>query len=76
METAVSLYLISQNYHISMREYFHLPTNYFGTNNSSGELNKSENTINSMFKKLTDKPKCCKVLANEIVLSVILDTNH
>ena len=40
--------------------------NHFATIDSPGELHECENTINSVFSKLIDKQKYCKLLVNEI----------
>ena len=71
MKTAISLYLRSRNCYAVLREYIALPhpntiKNYFGDLGSPGDLNECENTIKSVFDKLSGNEKYCKILVDEI----------
>ena len=61
-----------------MRKYLYLLKNYFGIVDSPGELHECENTIDLVFKKLTNKPKYCKIRVNEIRIkpAILYQGNH
>ena len=70
MKTAVSFYPRSRSCYKTMKKYLELPhrntiKNYFGSP-ITGELRKSENTIKSIFIKMIDNQRCCKILIDEI----------
>ena len=71
MKTAICLYLRSQNCYSALRDYLVLPhpdtiKKYFGDLASPGDLTECENTIKSVFDKLSGKEKYCKILMDEI----------
>ena len=83
MKTAICLYLRSRNCYSALREYLTLPhpdaiKSYFGNLSSPGEIAECENTIKSVFTKLNDKERYCKILVDEIHIkpSVRYQGNH
>ena len=70
MKTAICLYLRSRNCYSALREYLTLPhpdtmKSYFGNLDSPGEIAECESTIKSVFTKLNDKERYCKILVDE-----------
>ena len=71
MRTAISLYLRSRNCYSALRQCLTLPhpdtiKRYFGDLGTPGDFTECENTIKSVFDKLTKTERYCKVLVDEI----------